>query len=142
MTSVEHPLAAVYRAIRQRLTGTDEIWGERVHYDIAPAGTARPHVVFNVQSAAEENRLRKRDALVVMQVKVISTNLAEALTAAARVAALLNDAGEQDSSAPVWAGSDWHILTITLERMVQFSEFIDGVQVYHAGGLYRIRMEV
>lgn len=135
-----HPLEAVLRAVRGRLTTGDELWGNRAYYALAPTGTRRPFVVFSVQEARELNENRAPDALVLLLVKVISVDLEEGLRGAYRIAALLNDAGDQDGYTPLGSSGGWRITTVTQERMIEYSELIAGTNVFHVGNMYRFRL--
>jgi hypothetical protein len=139
---MESPFIVLYRAVRGRLTSTPEAWGQRVYHDLAPAEAQTPYVVFSTASARERNRLRKRDAEFVVLVRVVSDALDEGLVMAERTAALLNDAGDQDiANGDLFAGSDWRILTITQERMVQYVEMVNAKRLHHCAAEYRVVME-
>lgn len=139
----EHPIAVVLRAVRGRLTegGAAEMWGQRVFHGVAPAGTARPFVVFTVQDAREVNAARVQDAVIALLVKVISSELEESLRGAQRLAALLNDAGDQDANGTgLAAAGGWRMTTVTQERLIQYAELVSGSSVFHAGGVFRFRL--
>lgn len=138
----EHPIAVVLRAVRARLTAAPEVWGARVYEGLAPLGTPRPLVIMAVQDAREINDVRRPDALITLSVKVVATPLAAALEGAQRIAALLNDAGDQDSSSALTSGDVWRITTVTLERTIHINEMIDGQSVHHAAAVLRFRLAI
>lgn len=140
MSVTEHPLEAVYRAVRLKLIESAEMWGNRVHLGIAPAGTERPYVVYSLADGSEPNRVRRQDFEALLLVKVVGLNLSVALTGLQRVATLLNDSGDQDVTPGLNAGTQWRITTVTKGRDVQFSEHINGVEVFHAGSNFRFRL--
>jgi hypothetical protein len=141
--TAEHALAALYRAVFQRLTGPGERWGNRVFPDMASAKAAYPYVVFFWQGGGERNAVKEQDADLVLVVKCISDGLAEAFDCAARISELLNDSGEQDDSADYLnGGTDWNILTSTQEETFHLPEMFEGVApIYHEGARYRFIME-
>lgn len=137
----EHPVAAAYRAVNRRATEASEIWGARAYPDLAPAGVERPYLLWFVAAGTEANERKSEDAELVLVIKGVSNNLAEAFAMAARIDALFNDQGQYDTSTPLDAGAAWSILTTKRELMVHLVETIDGKQVYHAGAQFRVRME-
>lgn len=138
----EHPLTVVLRAVRGRLTAQPEVWAQRVYFELAPPDAARPLVLYSVQDAREVNLSRRQDAAILLLIKAVADDLAGALIGAQRIAALLNDAGDQDANGTTLAASGgWRMTTVTQERHVQYSELVDGNRVYHAGGVYRFIMD-
>lgn len=135
--------AAAYQAIVTRCSGTGEPWGGRVHLRRAPVGTARPYVVFFLSGGGARNDiLDKRDANLLITVRVGSNNLSEALAGAGRLAELLDNAGRFDvSDNPLNGGDDWLIQTSTAEDDISFDELVDGAPVYHEGFQLRLIME-
>ena len=138
----ESALAAAYRAIRTRLTANtnNELWNERAYPDLAPASAARPFAVFFWSGGGEANRRRAQDAELRITVKVIADSLAEAFTGANRLSSLLNDA-DLGSVSPLDGGASWDILSVTQERAVHLVEMVDGQAIYHAGAVFRIKLE-
>lgn len=134
-------LSALYRAVRQRLTATPELWEGRVYADFAPAGTPKPYLLFFFAGGGEMNTVRARDAALLLNVKVVADSFALASQGAARIDALLNDSGVYDSASPLAGGTDWHILTVTGGLHLHVVEPVDGRQVFHEGGQYRVVME-
>lgn len=138
----QHPLAVALRAVHGRLTAQPEVWEQRVYFELAPAGAARPLVLYSGLDAREVNLSRRQDAAILLLVKAVADDLGDALAGAQRIAALLNDVGDQDANGTALAAAGgWRITTVTQERHVQFSELVDGNRVYHAGGVYRLIMD-
>ena len=135
----ESAVAVAYRAIRQRLVATSELWSSNVFPDLAPANVNRPFVVFFHMAGGEINVRRIQDASLVIVVKVISGALAEALQGAGRISALLNDA--DFASDPLDAGSEWVIQNVNQEQAVHLVEMVGGEQLYHSGHKFRFRLE-
>ena len=141
----EDALGALYQAVRTRLSAANETWGNsgsssRAYAEIAPAGAAKPYVVFALNAGGEINRLVRQDAELVLVVKgVVEENMTTAMSIAARLSALLNDA--EDVNGALNAGDDWTINHVKQEGRVHYSELIDGKKVYHSGHLFRFRME-
>jgi hypothetical protein len=142
----ETATAALFRALRSQLMASGQLWGARVYANLAPAGKKTyPYVIYSHVAGGERNRIKARDAELVLLVKVISDSLAEALSAAAQVEALLNDQGNQDAAShPLVPGSssEWSVLTATAEVAVIYQEMFANAQpVYHVGSQYRFVME-
>ncbi len=135
----EPAVAAAYRAIRQRLTATSELWGQNAFPDLAPAKASKPFVVFNWTGGGEINERRIQDASLLVTVKCVAATLQEAFSGAGRISALLNDADLSDDV--LEPGSEWAILNVNQERAVHLVENVDGQQIYHHGAIYRMRLE-
>jgi hypothetical protein len=135
-------LAAAYRAIQTRLTANtnNPVWNERAYPDLAPASAARPFAVFFWSGGGEANRRRVQDADLLITIKVVADSLAEAFAGAERLSALLNDA-DAGSALALDGGASWDIVSVTQERAVHLVEMVDAQQVYHAGAVFRVRME-
>lgn len=137
----ETALAALYRAVGKRLTeSSGELWGQKAYPDLAPSGTAKPYVVFSWAGGGELNQLRTQDAEIVLQIKIVTDNLAQALIGAGRISTLFNDADYSSDSA-LNAGAEWIVQHVNQEGIVHMLETVDGGQVYHAGHRFRFRME-
>ncbi len=136
----ETALSALYRAVRRSLTATGEVWGLRVHPDLAPAGTERPHVVSSWAGGGEVNGLVKPDAEIVLAVQVYAETQAQAFSGAARLSALLNDA-DLGSATALDGGADWDVLNCNQEGIIHLVESVDGLWVYREGHRFRFRLE-
>lgn len=141
----EIALAALYRAMNNRLSTGNELWGARAYAERAPAKVLRPYVIYQWQGGGDRNRLlQKSDAEIVLTVKCCADNLGTAFSGADRLGALLDDYGVQDRIAQgdgLNGGTYWKILTTTRETIVHMSELVDGVDVYHEGFTLRVVME-
>jgi len=136
----EVALAALYRTVRNRLIASSEIWGTKAFPDLAPAKTERPYVVFSYAGGGELNARVSQDAEIVLTIKIISTELGQALYGAQRISSLFNDADLSRAGA-LDAGSEWVIIHVKQEQIVHMVEMVEGVQVYHDGNRFRFRME-
>ena len=137
----EVALAALYRAVKARLTeNSGELWGAKVFPDLAPSGTQKPYVVYAWMGGGEINARVQQDAEIVLQVKLVTDQLAQAFSGAGRISTLFNDA-DYSSAAALNAGSEWAVLNVKQETIVHMIETVDGRQIYHAGHRFRFRME-
>jgi len=137
----EVALAALYRAVKARLTeNSGELWGAKVFPDLAPSGTQKPYVVYAWMGGGEINERVQQDAEIVLQVKLVTEQLAQAFVGAGRISTLLNDA-DYSSSEALNGGADWYVLNVKQEGIVHMLETVDGGQIYHAGHRFRFRME-
>lgn len=143
-------LQAAYNAIYTRLHNAT-LAGVKAYPDIADDEADYPYIVYFWSGGGERNSNRKRDANLVIGVKVVTLDLHQAFTGAGQVADLLNDQGTQDVVAatgayvsdPLNGGANWHITTSTQEDVFHFTELIeqDNETVYHNGAYYRFIME-
>lgn len=134
-------LEALYGAVKARLLETPSgVWGDRVHPDLAPAGTARPHVVFAYAAGGEANRIVGRDAEIVLMISGYADTQAVAFALAADLSDRFNDA-DKSSTTPLDAGAEWWVLNVTQEQAIHTVELIKGVWVYREGHRFRFVME-
>jgi len=136
-------VGALYEALRGTLDGAG-VWGERCYADAAPAGVARPYVVWFVAGGGEANeRVDRADAAYTVTVKCVADTLAAALVGAEQVHEALNDTGAQDRRAGlVQPANGWTISTVTAGRAVHLVERFEGAQaIYHDGYQFDVRME-
>jgi hypothetical protein len=139
---VRPAVAAAYQALAARLADGGTAWGGRAYAYRAPAGAARPYVVYFWSGGGDRNDIfGKRDAELVLTVKAVAGALGVAMEAAGALAELLDDAGRYDTDMPLNGGDDWVIQTSTVEGAIDMSELVDGVPVYHQGFQLRLIME-
>lgn len=136
----EAALEALYFAVGNRLIENSEMWGMNAFPDRAKDINNKPYVVFSWAGGGELNQRRTQDAEIVLQIKIVTDNLAQALTGAGRISTLFNDADYSSNSA-LNAGSEWAVLHVKQEGIVHMIEPVDGGQLYHAGHRFRFRME-
>lgn len=137
MTS-ETALAALYRAVKSRLSEGGELWDTRVHADVIPAKVVRPYVIFFVSGGSESNDLVEADASYQLTIKGVADTMQASLQMAARLSALLNDQGTQDRpTTALDAGDEWEITTSTQGRTVHLVEQFSNAQpIYHDGHVF------
>lgn len=133
-------VATLYKSVRTALNG-NSIWASRLYADEAPATAQRPYVVYFVQGGGELNAVRQNDAGYILHVRVVSDNPVVAQNGRAELSRLLNNSGLQDGGA-ITGDSDWAILTITQETIVDIREaFANAVPIFHKGHQFRVHME-
>lgn len=146
----EDSLAALYRAIYERLDGASPIWENRVFPDDVDTGVTRPYVVYFFVAGGESNQVKNQDANYIVTAKVVAGNddqsvdhMQQAMDGAARISELLNDQGEQDGGPnPMDGGPQWVIRTVTQDRRVHVKDrFSTAAPIYHEGHQYRVSME-
>lgn len=141
----EDALGALYKAVRARLSASNETWGNsgsssRSYADLAPAGTAKPFVVYGLNAGGELNARRGQDAEIVLTIQgVAEENAGTAMDIAERLSELFNDA--EDTVGALNAGSEWTIRHVVQLQRVHYIEMVDGKKVYHSGHRFRFRME-
>jgi len=135
-------------ALYDRLTASTEVWGDRCFPYQAVAGEAYPYVVY-FDNAVNDARFRqgKYSRNVLVTVHAVSKDYDQVLAAGARIVELFEDTGRLDSGAVSGAsalteGSDWYILTVTVEREISFSEPENETSlIYHFGAQLRMILE-
>lgn len=137
----ETAVGTLYEIVQNALNGRS-VWGERVHAGLAPAGEPRPYAIYNYVAGGDEgNRGRLATARIVMSVKCVAANRTDAFAGAAAITALLDDQGEQEL-AGLPSHPDWHVSTVTQDRVVQLDEMYAGAEsIYHQGHQYVFKME-
>lgn len=135
---------ALIAAIGAALTANpNEIWADRVHLDLAPAGTDKPYAVIIPMTSTETGKIKAEDAEAIVAVKVVAVDLAIAAAGAARLTALLRDKGVQDTTSdPLNGGTDWQVIHSRKLVDIHMTERVSGAEpVYHAGAQFRFRLE-
>ena len=133
-------LSTLYKSIYNGLSG-DALWQDRVYPELVPAQVVRPYVVFFVSSGGERNNLKRNDAQFSLVIKCVSLQMAEAMTGADRITALLNNKGAQDGGT-ITGDASWIITTIQQMRIVQQTEMISNdVPLYNSGHMFDVMME-
>lgn len=127
-------LGTVFKAVKARLDNANALWDNRVHLDYAPAGVARPYVVYQVSASADANARKQIETnRAVVTVKCVAETMGEAITGASAIRALFADAGAQGGGA-VSGDASYQISTITTGTRIHIPEQTpDGKQIYHAG---------
>ena len=121
-------------------------WGDRVGVEHVEASTPRPYVIIYFVGGGRLLESHSKDANLLVGVKCVADTLGLANQGAFRIMTLLEDNGEGDkrtdsTATPVVAG-EFEILTITEERALAYAEDFEKTRnIYHAGFVYRIRME-
>lgn len=145
----EAALAALYRAVYNRLVASGDVWGSRAYPDLAPAKilvsglltpTPRPYTIFSWAGGGEINQLIKQDAEIVLTIKGVSETLTEAFAIAGRISALFDDQDAGDPTA-LSGAPDWQIIHVNQEQIVHLVEGVDATWIYHAGHRFRFLME-
>jgi hypothetical protein len=133
--TVEHPLGVAYRAIREKLIASSEVWGDRVSPESAASTDTRPYVVMWSMSGDIRDVTRKQLARLVIGVKVVADDMEQSMNAAARIAELL------DSQA-LNGGNDWNIVMSSQGAPLHMIERLRNAQpIYHDGFQFRVWLE-
>lgn len=140
----EPALAALYRAVSQRLTPTvvPEVWGSKAYPDLVPANVARPYVIYAWAAGGELNQRVAPDAEFVLTVEAVSDTLVQAFSMSGRISALLNDA-DYASAKALNGGADWDILNASQEQAIHLLELLpSGTWIYREGSRFRFLMHL
>lgn len=105
-----------------------------IYHELAPRGAAFPYVIFQLQGGGHENICPMTLRNLVITIKAVSDQSAKAAGAIdAQIEALLHNG--------TLSVSGWTQLWLMREGDVEFAEVApDGGYIWHAGGLYRIRL--
>ncbi len=130
---------ATKTALYSKLTGATALTAllasaTSVFDGVAPRGASAPYVIFNIQDDRDENMISERMLDCYLLVKGVSTSSAkEAGLLAAQIDALLHDG--------TLAVTGWRTFWLRRSQGVDYIETQpDGTYVWHAGGIYRLRM--
>jgi len=109
--------------------------GTAIFNTLAPQGSTYPQVQFSVMAGTDDNDSMRRARQMVYLVKGVSQN---GLTAAGaiddRIDTILHHAS--------LSVTGWGVFWVARESDVRYAEQAeDGKTYFHAGGLYRIRLE-
>ena len=137
---MESELAALYRALRERLTESVEAWDGRAYAEFAPALTAPPYVVYMITAHKALARAARKVTDLTVRVVCVAEDLSTGVTCAARLFDLLDDA-DADTAKSLNGGYDWSILTMTRAGASQRTTLVNGMPMYETGAVYRVVME-
>lgn len=132
--------------IRLVVENPNELWLDRVFKDIPPMtregqlAVARPYVVCNVAGGGLTGVLALPSGIFLWQVKTVANTQEDAYTCKGRISDLLADADFQTAK-QMDGGTDWNILSVKEERVIDFTEMVDGNWIYHAGAVFRVFMQ-
>lgn len=134
---MEIDVGAAYRGVVSALNASAALWGDRVYADIVPAKIVRPYVLFFVSGGATVLNDVRVSSLLRISVKCVADDLTTALRGAGDIHDRLHDAEKRGG---MNTGTDWRLLSVTSETVIQMAELIDGARVYHSGHVYRINL--
>lgn len=133
----EHPKIMLYRVIGTRLNGNTDA-GTNIYASYVPENKSRPYLLMTVPSNVERQfHLRTQDPSVVVQIKAVSTNEAQALTICQQAVELLDDQGEQDLGGLV-GGSDWYLLKAMVEERMSNPYDVGTTKIFEE--LFNVRI--
>lgn len=145
----EHPLGAVYKAIRTRLIDDARPWGKRVYADLAITGAsesasdrlAMPYVVYSLAAGGRVAAMPGETYEYSIDVLTVAASATQGLQLAQHIAELLAESGEQDAhAARLESGPDWRIETITRDADVHLEFVLNGRAVWTSGGTFRVTL--
>lgn len=130
---------ALKTALYTKLTGASALTAllasaTSVYDGVAPRGASTPYVIFHVQDDRDENSCSDRMLDDDVLVKGVSTTSAQqAGNLAAQIDALLHNG--------TLAVTGWRVFWLRRSTGVDYVETKpDGTNVWHTGGIYRLRM--
>lgn len=127
-------------ALRQKLAADGTLigllGGTSVFNALAPQGSTYPQVQFGLQAGTDDNESLRRSKQMVYLVKGVAQ--AGGMTAAGAI----DDRCDAILNGSTLTVSGWRIFWMRRESDVRYAEQAeDGKTYFHAGGLYRIRLE-
>lgn len=108
--------------------------GTAIYDTQAPLDTAKPYLIYNYQGGGDTNFIPRAAVDVTYQVKAVSEDQGEANALADLVRQRLHDA-------ELSLASPWTAYRCQHTTGFKFLENDGRKQIYHAGGLYRIRAD-
>lgn len=107
---------------------------------VAPA-KATPYIVYSFTAGGETLRRPRENSTLILTIKCVSNDLAEALAGARQIRDLLRDAGDQETTT-LPTDTEWRITTISKGPLIHYAEeWQSGEIFYHAGHDYTFTME-
>lgn len=116
-------------ALTSLLAGTTAIY-----HGVAPRGALLPYIVFNQQGGGDTNDTPRRNKDLVYQVRAVADS-------SYRYAGLIDNAVDDLLHGVTLTVSGWSNWWTMREQDIEFVETTpDGQNIWHVGGLYRIRI--
>lgn len=145
----ETALHACFRAIGDKLVALDSNFNNRVHahfhpYGDEPDSNVYPYVVMVVINASDANIVKRKDALVTIQVSIFDIDPVQIESDMVLIDNALDGKGtqESDSSARLDGGT-WNITSVTAGTHIAVPEFhANSKNIYHNAREYTITMEI
>ncbi|MDX2163035.1 MAG: hypothetical protein SF162_17090 [bacterium] len=141
---MELEIAALYKAVRARLTAAAPPWGTRAYAEIAPAAAPLPYLVYTVTGRDAlpngESSADRGAVALTLRVLCIADGVAASLNVSAAAAALLDDADAGTADA-LDGGADWTIRACTRIETARVTRLIDGTPQPEAALIYRVLIE-
>lgn len=132
---MESPIGATYRAIRDKLISTPEVWGNKVYPDRAAATATKPYVVVFELDGRIRNIVKSPSARFVIGVKGVANSFEEATSIAGRILELLD-------GAELYGGPDWKVTLVSAGQAIHFQEAVkESLYTYTEGYQFRIWLE-
>lgn len=133
----EDPKLMLYRVIGTQLNNNTDA-GNNVYASYVPENKSRPYLLMTVPSNVERHfHWRKQDPSIVVQIKAVSTDEAQALTIRQQAIELIDDQGEQDLGGLV-GGSDWYLLKAMVEERMSNPYDVGTTKVFEE--LFNVRI--
>ena len=116
-------------ALTALLAGTTSIY-----HGAAPRGTSFDYIIFNQQGGGDENSTPTRAKNLLYQVQAVSAT-------SARQAGLIDAQVDELLHGQTLTVSGWSNYWTMREQDIEYTETTgDGQNIWHVGGLYRIRL--
>ncbi|MFN8530181.1 MAG: phage tail family protein [Anaerolineae bacterium] len=131
---MEYEGAAVYRAVRARLTAETELWGTRAYAELAPEGTIFPYLVYALRDIKPLPGPTQARA-VMISITAVTDDLGVGLSAAGRIAALLDGFSAAENS------GDWAIRACMRSGGSQKTGLVDAVPQHEISLHYRMILD-
>ena len=123
----------IYLALSGGTTLTSFLGGTKIYNTVAPSGGSLPYVVFQHYSGGYENETPTDSTDDYWLIKCIARNASVAGSAADMISSILH-------KTELTAVSGWENFQTTMRWRVAYIEADMGETLYHAGGVFRIRM--
>ncbi len=127
--------SAIFTRLAANSSIISELGGTVIFERFVPTGQTKPYVIFFESSGGDVNETPRDTRNLVVTVKAVSGSNLQAKRLAAYIRTSLHGAEESMS-----AGSGWEIYRSQLTVNIEYPVLIDTKQEYHAGGVYRIRL--
>jgi len=127
--------SGLYSALTAGTTVTSLLAGTTaIHHGVAPRGSAFPYIVFNQQGGGDSNDNPRRNKDLVYTVRAVSN-------ASNKSAGVIDAAVDDLLHGATLTVSGWSNYWTMREQDIEYIETTpDGQNIWHVGGMYRIRI--
>lgn len=120
-------------AIQADSTIITELGGTKIFSEVASQTATKPYIVMQIMAGGDENIYAQAGLDVVVSVLCVASTGGKASTVASRLRAVLHE------NTAINLGTAWSAHRCQHRTATTYTEVIDRVPIFYAGGTYRLR---